>query len=522
MAEEKKIFHWTDVTAEKIIREKGDKDKYVLAAGITPSGTIHLGNFREVITADLIRKALEKRGKNVKFIYSWDDNDVFRKVPVNLPNQEMLKENLRRPVYKIEDPFGCHNSYAEHFEKIMEDEVAQVGIFPEYIYQHKEYNGCKYAKEIKIALNKTEEIKDILNQFRKEPLDSSWLPIFVFCEKCKTDDIKSLKWNGDYTITYSCKCGNENTFDFRKKGLVTLRWRVDWPMRWHYYNEDFESAGKDHFAAGGSVTTSRMIQEKIYGTHHPSGFMYEWIGIKGKGQFASSKGNVITLTEMLKVYEPEIVRYIFAGTRPNKEFSISFDTDVLAIYEEFDKCERIYFDLEKVNDKKKEKNKVAYELSCINEIPKTIPYQPSFRHLTMLLQIYDFDINKVIGYFEKELKNEHDKERLRVRAGCAKNWIQKYAPEDFKFSVQDKCQITLVKEQKDILLQLADKLLEKEWTDTELHEEIYVLCTNSEFPSSDFFKLAYQVLINKDKGPRLASFILEIGRERVAELLKKV
>ncbi len=73
------FFHWTDVTAEKIIREKGDKDKYVVAAGITPSGVVHAGNFREMITVDLVKRALEKRGKKVRFIYSWDDYDVFRK-----------------------------------------------------------------------------------------------------------------------------------------------------------------------------------------------------------------------------------------------------------------------------------------------------------------------------------------------------------------------------------------------------------------------------------------------------------
>ena len=293
-------------------------------------------------------------------------------------------------------------------------------------------------------------------------------------------------------------------------------------MRWHHNKVDFESAGKDHFAAGGSVDTGRQIQTEVYKSEHPFGFCYEWIGIKGRGQFASSSGNVVTITEMLEVYEPEIVRYIFAGTRPNREFSISFDTDALAIYEEFDKVERTYFGLENANEKETTKHKVAYELSYIGKIQETIPYQPSFRHLTTLLQIYNFDIEKVIGYFEKELKNEHDKRRLRVRAECAKNWIQKYAPEDFRFKVQEECQVKLVKEEKEILKELANKLSEKAWTDKELHEEMYILCKNNDFPPGDFFKLAYRVLINKDKGPRLASFILEIGKEKVAELLRKV
>jgi lysyl-tRNA synthetase, class I len=516
------FYHWAQVSAERIIREKGDKELYTLAAGITPSGTIHLGNFREVITADLIKRSLEMRGKKVRFIYSWDDNDVFRKVPKNMPKQEELQKELRKPIFNIPDPFGINNSYAEHFEKEMEKDLPVVGINPEYLYQHKEYLSCKYAEEIKIALEKTKEIKAILNKFRKEPLNEDWLPIFVFCEKCNKDTIEELTWNKDYTITYKCECGNQNTIDFRKNGIVTLRWRIDWPMRWHYYNEDFEAAGKDHFAAGGSVTTSRMIQKEVYNSEPPYGFMYEWISIKGGGQFASSLGNVITLPEALEVYEPELVRYLFASTRPNACFNISFDTDVLTIYENFDRCERIYFGLEKVNEKNEKKMRATYELSYIGKIQKTIPYQPSFRHLTTLLQIYDFNIDKVVGYFEKELKNEHDKKRLRKRAECAMNWVQKHAPEDFRFKVQDKPQVTLVKEEKKILHEIADKLSEKDWNDVELHEEMYILCKNNDFPSGDFFKLAYRVLINKEKGPRLASFILEIGKEKVAKLFKKV
>ena len=74
------LYHWADLAAEKVIQEKVDKKQYTVAAGITPSGTVHIGNFREIITVDLVKRALEKRGKKVRFIYSWDDYDVFRKV----------------------------------------------------------------------------------------------------------------------------------------------------------------------------------------------------------------------------------------------------------------------------------------------------------------------------------------------------------------------------------------------------------------------------------------------------------
>ena len=82
---------WADQEARKIIKHTGDKKEYVCASGITPSGTVHIGNFREIITVDLVVKALENLGKKVRFIYSWDDFDRLRKIPGNLePKAQIL------------------------------------------------------------------------------------------------------------------------------------------------------------------------------------------------------------------------------------------------------------------------------------------------------------------------------------------------------------------------------------------------------------------------------------------------
>ncbi len=92
-------MHWADVYAAKIIREKGTKDVYTCASGITPSGTVHIGNFREIISVDLVVRALRAMGHKVRFIYSWDDYDVFRKVPKNMPQPELLQTYLRKPIW---------------------------------------------------------------------------------------------------------------------------------------------------------------------------------------------------------------------------------------------------------------------------------------------------------------------------------------------------------------------------------------------------------------------------------------
>ena len=75
---------------------------------------------------------------------------------------------------------------------------------------------------------------------------------------------------------------------------------------------------------------------------------------------------------------PEILRYIFASYKTNIDFSVSFDLDVLKVYEDFDKMERIAFGIDKVNEKKTNMAKRVYELSQIATAPETCPIQPSF------------------------------------------------------------------------------------------------------------------------------------------------
>ena len=131
--EKSSALHWADQVAEKVIQIKGDKEKYTVASGITPSGTVHIGNFREIITTELIARALRSKGKKIRFIYSWDDYDVFRKVPANMPKQEMLQTYLRKSIVDVPDPFGKEESYARHHEVEIEHAIQKVGIKTEFL-----------------------------------------------------------------------------------------------------------------------------------------------------------------------------------------------------------------------------------------------------------------------------------------------------------------------------------------------------------------------------------------------------
>jgi len=362
--EENSKIHWADQIAQELISENPEKEEFTVAAGITPSGVVHIGNFRETITVDLVAKAIVHAGKKVRFIYSWDNYDVFRKVPANMPNQEMLKKYLRYSIVDVPDPFEKEESYARHNEVEVEKMLPLVGINPEYLFQAKKYRACEYAEQIKHSMQKRKEIKLILDKYRKEPLEETWFPTSIFCEKCKTDETEIIGYDENYEVAYKCKCGFQDTFDIRKKGIIKLSWRVDWPMRWNYEKVDFEPSGKEHSSDGGSNTTAEIIVKNIFGGKAPKHVMYEFISIKGAGgKMSSSKGNTINLEEMLKVYQPEIVRMIFASRLPPKYFEISFEgMDVIRLYDEFQKLERIYFRKEECKPEDLNLNKRFYEL----------------------------------------------------------------------------------------------------------------------------------------------------------------
>ena len=522
---ENQNMHWADIMAEKIIREKGDKDLYTCASGITPSGTVHIGNFREIITVELVVRALRERGRNVRFIYSWDDYDVFRKVPKNMPDPELLEKYLRYPITLVPDTTGRADNYARGNEVAVEKDLPKVGVFPEYIYQAARYRSNVYAEEIRKALSMRDEIRAILNEFRTEPLADDWWPVAVFSSFTDKDNTKVIAWDGGYGLTYrDLDLDKEETIDIRTTPNTKLPWRVDWPMRWAYEGVDFEPGGKDHLTEGGSYDTAKSVV-RLFGAEAPVTMRYDFIRLKGKGgKISSSGGEVADLSDVLEIYPPEIVRYLFVGTRPSAEFAISFDLDVLKIYEDYDNTERIYFGLLDVSEKKREKERRIYELSQVDsgKIPTEPGYQIPFRHLCNYLQIYSGDQEKVLERLSDA--SESQKERLRVRMSCAWAWLEKYAPEEFCFSLSGPDSLyDASKEERSAIRELAGFVADHldGSTEKEFSEYIYRTASDNGMENADFFRLIYMVLIGKEKGPKLAGFLKACGSETVLEILRR-
>jgi len=533
--------HWADEVAAKVVREKGEKELYTCASGITPSGTVHIGNFREIISVELVVRTLRDLGKNVRFIYSWDDYDVFRKVPENMPKQEELKNFLRFPITMVPDPWERDESYARHHEVNVENALPLVGITPEYLYQAANYRASNYAEGMRKALAKRDALKGILDKFRDEEhkIQGEWWPVSVFCEKCNRDETGIDAWDGEWGLSYHCDlCGNKETVDLRKTNAAKLVWRVDWPMRWEYEKVDFEPAGKDHHSKGGSFDTGRYICKEVYNWDAPVAFSYDFIGIKGTpGKMSSSKGKVVDLSDVLNVYTPEVTRYLFAGTRPNSEFTISFDLDVIKIYEDYDKTERIAWKLEAAKDEGTYLwQKRIYELSQVSTdangkpaMPDVQPYQVPFRHLCNLVQIADGDIDKALDGLGRDgaaaAPTPEQLPALRNRAACARYWVEECAPEEFRFKLkasgEEPCP-ALSAPEKEAVRSLRDKVVARIETftdDKSCAEAIYRIAEEQGIEGKALFRAAYQALIGKDQGPRLASFLRAISKERLLGIL---
>jgi lysyl-tRNA synthetase class 1 len=307
-------------------------------------------------------------------------------------------------------------------------------------------------------------------------------------------------------------------------------------MRWAYEKVDFEPAGKDHHSQGGSFDTARHVSKDVYGWEAPVSFRYDFIGTKGlPGKMSSSSGNVITIGDLLKVYTPELARYLFAGTRPNTEFTISFDLDVIKIYEDYDKTERIAWGVEKAKDEAAYlRERRIYELSQTGTdaegrtlMPAVMPWQIPFRHLCNLIQISGGGIGKTI----EELQNlpqgpgPEQLDCLRARAACAKYWVEECAPEEFRFALKREGEAPvpeLSEIEKAAIRSLRDKVIARIETfpgDKECAGAIYHIAGEQGLEGKALVRAAYQALIGKDQGPRLANVLRSIHKERLLGIL---
>ena len=528
-------MYWADKLADEVIRRKPDKEEYVCAAGISPSGSVHIGNFRDIATSYFVYRALLKKGKKARLVFSWDEFDRLRKVPKNVSDHlgnNSFEQYIGYPYVDIPDPFGKDESYAAHFEKEFMESVKRFGIEMDYRYQAKEYRSGRYAEHVIFALKNRKKIFDILDKHRTQDATEeereNYYPVSIFCPHCHKDSTKIVSLSDDCTKAhYTCECGHEGDFDFTKDFNCKLQWKVDWPMRWMVEGVDFEPGGKDHASKNGSYDTAKDISREVFGYEPPLFQGYEFIGIKGNvnvGKMSGSSGLNMTPDFLLKLYPPELILWLYAKTEPLKAFDFCLSDEILRQYFEFGKMLTSY-----MNGTADENTKRVMENSLIDG-RKFVPVPMS--QLVDLGSVVDFNPKMMEKLFEK-IGTPYKIEDFKELFERAKFWLRTCSPES-EYVILEKRNWpywrTMNDKERECVRLLKEYIEKGGYTLDSLQSELYAI-PKQVFPDiaedknalkavqSKFFKDVYNLTLARDKGPRLYLYLYAVEPSRYLKLL---
>ena len=521
-------MHWAEKIARELIERNPNKEEYVCAAGISPSGSVHIGNFRDIATSYYVVRALQKLGKKARLLFSWDEYDRLRKVPSNIAKiTEGFEKYLGMPYAEIPDPHGVYSSYAEYNEKEFEKSLEELDIHPDYRYQAKLYTSNTYAEGIVFALKKRKEIYDVLLKYKTQEENAEerekYAPVNVYCDVCKKDvtEVTEVSDDGE-TLTYRCKlCGHVHTVKVREYGHIKLVWKVDWPMRWGFEGVDFEPGGIDHAAASGSYVVASDIAKNILGINPPMFQGYGWLSIAGLGDMHSSTGNNITPAEVLKVYEPDMVRWLFAKYAPEAGFAFNFDDTIIRHYSEFDKNLEAY-----KKGETDEYNTAVFDYCMVSG--KQSYSKVPFGVLASVATIVDFNAQSVREMLAKigvEFGEMDETRLLRVQ-----NWICNHQPSKlFKLLPEKNVEYfaNMQDDEKVAVAKLCEYLTNAERVEEkEVQSFLYSIINDPNLTKKEntvkqmrFFKVFYNLLFGQDSGPRLYLFLAAVDKSKYLPLL---
>jgi len=497
--------HWADAIAEEILKNPGPHE---ISTGISPSGEIHIGNLREVITADVVHRALKERGAQVVLDYVADNFDPLRKVYPFL-DASVYEKQIGKPLSEFPCPCARHASYAEHFLEPFLASLAKMRIEVKVYYADRMYKSGMLVPQILQALKGRDLIARILEECTGRKVEAEWSPFNPICQSCgRMTETLVTGWSEKAeTVDYTCGCGGTGTVSMRGGGKLT--WRVDWPARWARIPVTIEPFGKDHATRGGSYDTGARICREVFNAPPPFPVTYEWISFKGKGELKKSKGNVLSVHRMLEVVPPEVLRYLVVKTRPMRSIAFDPGLPLLSLVDEFDDA------ASQARDPR------ALELSGAAQFkPVGVP----FRHLVNVVQMADFDLEQAIVILRRNGYPVEDPGALKERAGYAIRWLREFAPPEAKFSVQRSLPPEardLAPGQKRFLAALA-AALRPGMTGEEIHALIYALAKEAALdPPTAAFEAIYRALLGQPKGPRAGWFLAFLDGRLVLRRLEE-
>jgi len=495
--------HWADTVADQAV-QRGRK--HAVSSGVTPSGPFHIGHLREILTADAIYRTLSERNVECSFTYVADSLDPLRRVYPFL-DPATYSPHVGKPLSCIPCPCGEHANYAEHFLIPFIETLDRLGVQVETVRAHEAYARGDFDEVVITALEQQDTIRAILQQETGKQPPEGWSPFNVLCPECgriTTTTVTGFDARRN-TVSYKCTCGSEGTVPIAGNGKLT--WRVDWPARWKVLGVTAEQFGKDHASKGGSYDTGSRIAREVFGIEPPLPVPYEWIGLRGLGDMSSSKGNVVTISQVLDVVPPEVIRFFIFKNNLTKSLTFDPGLPLLNLFDEYETAAR-------AGDSR------AVDLARAGAGETLgIPY----RHVVSLVQTTNGDVDTIAEILRRNGIEVEDREALNRLVMYASRWLETFAPEEVKFQVQESLPervADLSDEQKQFLGTLAGRL-QGGMNAEQIHNLIYAIKEEMDLSPAAVFQAIYVSLLGKDRGPRAGWFLSSLDLDFVARRFKE-
>jgi lysyl-tRNA synthetase class 1 len=566
---------WADEVAD-LIEARDPEDPIIVKGGISPSGVPHLGNVNEIMRGYFVAEVLRERGHEVRQVFTSDDRDPLRKLPRKLAvldgnivdlgdvNAGALGRNLGKPYTDVPDPFGCCGSYGDHFSNLIADSAEALGVPIDVVSTTELYEDGTFEDVTRHLLAHREQAREVLAEYQ-DKVDETYVPFRPICEECgivtETDAVTDIDLDAG-TVEYECtdiEAGDRTIEGCGHRGTATLRegklpWRFEWPAQWQVLGVDFEPFGKDH--AEGSWPSGKHIAEEVLEIQPPVPMVYEWFTLNGE-PFSSSAGNVILVSDVLEVIEPEVLRYFFTKD-PNRgrDFDVS-RLDLLV--DKFDRFERVYFGEEPdaTETERELADRVYPFLVNLSDVPPEAVADSSFD----LGETYDLDdpehrherrafvdevyrdrvrlpytFAAVLGMFDdpglreavarREGHVTDDTPEWAIedaldRVGRAREWAER-TDNEYNYTVlrTELPETDFDPATEAGLDELADFVAEGHDGEA-IQGEIYETAKRHDVPLGEFFGAGYQLFLGQKQGPKLGPFLAALDREFVIERLRR-
>ena len=504
---------WPFVEAKKILRERkkniDQKGKIILQTGYGPSGLPHIGTFGEVARTSMVVNALNQLTNIPKEIITFsDDMDGLRKVPDNVPNKEILNENLHKPLTTIPDPFNKFGSFGEHNNEMLKKFLNQFNFKYNFKSSTELYKSGFFNEILRLILKNYKGIMEIIIPTLGKERQKTYSPFLPICPdtgvvlEIPINEIDEK--NSKIIFDNNGKKLEKSILD----GNCKLQWKVDWAMRWYALDVDFEMYGKDLIES--AILSTKIIQ--LLGKSNPSGFAYElFLDEKGE-KISKSKGNGITIDAWLKYASPESLS-LFMYQNPKRAKKLYKEIVPKAMDEYLDFIE-----------KGKTQNELQILLNPVWHVHDGLmPKENMIMTFSMLLNLVETsnaDTKELLWKFVKKYKSnifEKDHPIFDKLIGYAIKYFNDVIKQNKKYKKPNE----LEKKALEALINTLEKCNDNMQPE-DIQTQIYTVGKENGYKENlrDWFKLIYEVVFGDANGPRMGFFISFFGVNETKQLIK--